>query len=170
MKKNSNNISNGNNITLYCVGPLNIDRQTKLATTSMGAELLLSPDEFEALDILAAREGEPLTFEQLYRLVWGGTDSSCNIELARFRLNNLMVQVREAGEGFMWIEYVPERGYTFRTRWGHNWPKGTQSAYDNQMKFSKDKIDDLMKRIKTLTPKFHQLKATAWGASGELYC
>jgi DNA-binding winged helix-turn-helix (wHTH) protein len=115
--------SEENQTTYYFVGPLNLDRKAKRATTVMNSELLLGSDEFDALDILAMHEGEPISFETLYDTVWDAAGSSCERDTARQRLNHLMKQVKEAGGGFMWIEHYPESGYTFKTRWGHNWQK-----------------------------------------------
>ena len=117
----------------------------------MGAELQLSSDEFDALDILASQEGKPLNFERLYKLVWDDTEDESELEAARKHLNNLLQQVREHGEGFMWIEHEPKNGYTFKTRWGHNWSSKKQTS-DMDLLMSQQKIDDLFTRIKKLTP------------------
>ena len=105
----------------YFSGPLNLCRRTKQADTVMGTELILSDAEFDMLDMLATREGEPVTFEQLYDAVWKTPDGADNHSAALKSLNNLIEQVRVAGESFMMIEYSPESGYTFKTHWGHNW-------------------------------------------------
>ena len=93
----------------YFVGPLNINRQTRQADTVMGTKLLLGENEFDALDKLAEHEGEIFTLEQL--------------NAAHEELGSLMKQVNSKGEGFMWIEYEPEAGYVFKTRWGRAWYK-----------------------------------------------
>ena len=105
----------------YFTGPLNLNRKTKQADTVMGTKLPLVENEFEALDLLAAREDVTLTFEQLYTAVWDEGDGTDNRDAAHVGLDNLIYQVNSAGEGFMWIEHKPETGYVFRTRWGHNW-------------------------------------------------
>ena len=87
----------------------------------MGISLILDEHEFDALDMLAARENRSLTFEQLYTNVWNAGDYSDSRDVARIKLEKLVDQVGEAGQGFMWIEYSPESGYTFRTWWAHNW-------------------------------------------------
>jgi|GEM_PF-3434210 len=107
--------------SLYFVGPLNLNRKTKQANTVMGTELLLDAHSFDALDMLATQENKPLTFEQLYAAVWDAKDGADNRDAALVALNNLIKQVSAAGKGFMWIEYSAEAGYTFGTRWGHNW-------------------------------------------------
>ena len=118
----------------FIIGPLNLDRQTKRANTAMGMELNLDANTFMALDLLATHEGETLIFEQIYDEVWGisgdkndpevdgrlDTDADSR-ETARETLNALIEQVRVAGEGFMWIDYQSETGYTFQTHWAHNW-------------------------------------------------
>ena len=112
-----------NQITQYFVGPLNLNRQDKRATTVMGTELTLDADEFDALDMLAECEGDPLTFERLYETVWSEGDCSRDRSVALMRLENLIGKISEIGEGLMWIEYEPETGYSFRTRWEHNLQK-----------------------------------------------
>ena len=113
---------NINTIHYYFVGPLNLNRHTKLATTVTGVNLPLSADEFDALDFLAVHKDESMSFEQLYSAVWDDAgDTACKRETARQRLDNLLALVEEAGEGFMWIEYDHEEGYTFKTRWADYW-------------------------------------------------
>ena len=115
-------------VSVYFVGPLNLNRRTKQATTVMGLKLSLCADEFDALDILAAREDEPMTFDLLYSEVWGARDGSYKRESAYQMLNNLVRKVKDAGAGFMWIEYEAESGYTFRTHWSHNWQSSKAKA------------------------------------------
>ena len=103
--------------TQYFSGPLNLDRKTKQATTVMGLEVPLDADEFNALDILVASEGEVLTFEKLYTSVWKKEDDSCSRSMAQAILENVIKKISETGKGFMWIEYKPESGYSFRTNW-----------------------------------------------------
>jgi len=105
----------------YFAGPLNLNRSTKQADTVTGYKLSLNENEFNALDLLVSRAGEMLTFEQIYEAAWQKEDGSDNREAARIGFEKLIKQVRKAGEGFMWIEYTPEFGYSFRTYWGHNW-------------------------------------------------
>ena len=114
-------LSGGRLDCLYFAGPLNINRQTRKADTVMGTVLPLDEEEFAALDMLVAQEGEWFTFEHLYTTLWSAKDDADDRKAAQTRLDNLIKQVRIAGEGFMWIECKPEAGYRFRTRWGHNW-------------------------------------------------
>jgi DNA-binding response OmpR family regulator len=69
----------------YFAGPLNINRQTKKAKTVLGIELPLTGNEFDALDKLAAQEGKPIPFENLFCTQTG--------------LEHVIKQVGEAGEG-----------------------------------------------------------------------
>ncbi|MCL1895837.1 MAG: hypothetical protein FWG03_04750 [Clostridiales bacterium] len=109
----------------YFAGPLNLNRLAREATTVMGARLELDENEFAALDLLVAREGEDVPFEEICQTVWktGGeratTPGSRRAALAG--LENLVRQVGVAGEGFMWIECEPGALYSFHTNWGHNW-------------------------------------------------
>jgi len=112
---------------IHLTGPLNLNRLTKKATTAMGAELILDEKEFDALEMLAAHEGEPLSLETIYRAVWGDAgDGACDREAARSGLSNLIRQVDKAGKGFIWIEHNPNTGYNLQTRWAHNWKDGAK--------------------------------------------
>jgi len=102
-------------------GPLNLYKKTKHADTVMGTELILDDFQFDALEYLVAREGEPVTFEELYDAVWKETDGACDRDAARESIKHLLEQVRTAGEDYMKIDCSPEKGYTFKTNWGHNW-------------------------------------------------
>ena len=105
----------------YFVGPLNLDRRVKQASTVTGVNLTLNAGEFDALDILAEMEDTHLTFERLYSALRDKGNCSREHETVKLMLDSLSRKVNDAGEGFMWIEYDPEMGYTFKTRWGHNW-------------------------------------------------
>ena len=116
----------------YCAGPLNINRKIKRAVMPSGAELPLDDSEFAVLDMLASCEGEPLAFETLYTAVWGKEHRNCFRDAARLALKKLMIQVRMAGDGFMWIDHSPETGYIFRTRWGPKWWAENELANNRQ--------------------------------------
>ena len=105
---------------MYFVGPLNMDRQAKQAKSVMGTVLPLDDYEFDALDIMAAREDLPISFERLYLEVWKARDCHASQEKAQVQLEYLIEQVRIAGQGFMWIERGTELEYTFHTWWAHN--------------------------------------------------
>jgi len=109
----------------YFVGPLNIDKQSRMVSTVMGCELNLGGNEFDALDMLATRENEPLSFEQLYSALWDMGDGKNCREMARMELNHLIKTVNMAGNGFMWIEKTADLFYIFHTRWSHNWNKAS---------------------------------------------
>jgi len=111
----------------YTAGPLNLNRYLKRACTIMGRELAISAKEFNALDMLVSREGEYLTFDELYQAVWGKAENPESKENARESIDNLLMQVCNDGEGFMWIEYLHEAGYMFKTHWGKNWDKDVRT-------------------------------------------
>ena len=130
MKKSSNHANNGDfssgNIHkrmeyLFTAGPLILDRLTKRASTSMGMELYLNDDEFDILDLLASRENDYVSFEEIYKAVWSKQGIKYCIEKARIKIDAVLLNISEKGSGFMWIEYIPEAGYKFKTHWGHNW-------------------------------------------------
>ena len=115
----------------YSVGPLDINRSAKKAATVMGAELLLDDNEFGALDLLASREGEYVTFDELYKANWELSESRDGKETAHTAIDDLIKKVSFDGCGFMWIDYSPEAGYIFKTRWGNNWsPQSELSSHE----------------------------------------
>jgi len=105
----------------HFVGPLNLNRKAKKASTSWGKGLSVNANQFDALDLLATNEGKPISFEPLYMAIWHTGDGSCNREKAMQELFNLMAQVNNDGDGFMRVVYTAETGYTFQSCWGHNW-------------------------------------------------
>jgi len=92
----------------------------------MGVELFLDENMFDVLDMLASRMGEYITPEELCNTLCGGTQSPEAKEMVSASLNNLIKLIGAVGQGFMWIEYLPEAGYGIKTHWGHNWK--TQST------------------------------------------
>ena len=95
-----------------CAGPLTLCRQERLANTVMGTELSLEDKAFDALDILASREGETLTLNQLATDIWDGDSEAAWLDLSK-----LAEQVNSAGLGFMQLDYSETTGYTFKTHW-----------------------------------------------------
>ena len=111
-------------------GPLNLNFMTKKASTAMGSEILLGENDFEALYLLATNEGEYRTFQQLYEVAWGKSETTDSLDFASAALENLVLQINNVGDDFMWIEFTQGEGYTFKTRWGHNWnSQGSKSSY-----------------------------------------
>ena len=111
---------------LRVVGPLTLDSSGMRGYIVTDAALQFSPGEFELLYALAMREDIPLTFERLYASFWEREDGVCRREEARRAISKVARQVNAAGNGFVWIEYNPSSGYTFRTKWGHNREKWQQ--------------------------------------------
>ena len=112
----------------YTAGPLNINRQIKLVKTVMGTDIILGDHDFEALDLLVSNENEYLSFQQLYEASWSKSPSTDSIDYAFSALNNIMIQINNAGEDFMWIENKPGAGYAFKTRWGQTWRNNNANA------------------------------------------
>jgi len=94
----------------------------------MGTELNLDVSEFIVLDMLVTKENEPVTFEQLYKAVWGAGNDPVSPVIARGRLEKLITKVNEAGEGFMLIERNEGSGYVFRTHWGQEWQRAPEKT------------------------------------------
>ena len=140
-------MQNDSKYEYYFAGPLNLERQTKQASTLMGTKIPLDSCEFDALEMLAVREDEFLTFEQLYTNIW---EDECSQDEAKAKLNRLMIRINEAGKGFMRMEYTPEAGYRFQTRWGHNWHT-KESAIDiipSKKESKRERFDKPLKKHK----------------------
>jgi len=104
-------------------GPLNLNKETRRATTVMGIELVLGENDFEALDLFVSNVGKYLTFQQLYEAAWGRSESTKSITFASAALDNLVLHINNVGDEFMWIEQTPGLGYVFYTCWGNDWNK-----------------------------------------------
>ena len=102
-------------------GPLNLNVMSKKATTAMGSEIQLGENDFDALFLLATNEGESHTFQELYEVAWGKSETTDSLDVAQSALDKMIMQINSVGDEFMWIEFTPGEGYTFNTRWGHNW-------------------------------------------------
>jgi len=101
-------------------GPLNLNRETRQASTIMGSDILLGEKDFDALFVLAMNEGEYITFERLHKASWGKSKATESLDNATAALEKLVQQINSAGDEFMWIEHTPEMGYRFKTNWGKN--------------------------------------------------
>ena len=112
-------------------GPLNLNMMTRQANTVMGVDIDLGENDFEALYLLSTKENEYLTFQQLYEAAWGRSESTDSIDFASAALYNLVEQINNVGDQFMWIEHQPGIGYRFITRWGHNWRGNRNSNVNN---------------------------------------
>ena len=105
---------------ILCVGPLNLNKATKRADTSYNKRLAISEKEFDALLLLALRPGEPVTLDEILRVVWGKDIFQEQIAQAKQCLENLVQQTNENGECFMRIEQMPKDVYTLKFQWGKN--------------------------------------------------
>jgi len=110
----------------YFAGPLNMNRRTKQANTVMGSELDLDEYEFAVLDLLVTNENETLMFEDLFDAVWCKGDKRADPDAARLCLQNLILKINSAGEGFMLIDSDHDFGYVFRTFWGQSMGRGPE--------------------------------------------
>ena len=106
---------------LYLAGPLSLNFRKKQADTVMGVRLPLDAYEFDTLYLLATREGEFFTLDAICEVVYNKKNDCSNKLLVKAGLAQLLDKVRDHGEGFMWIDHSPARGYTFQTRWGQKW-------------------------------------------------
>ena len=125
MKNENASIQHSDNINNYFVGPLNLDRITRQAVTAMGTQLELDKNEFDVLDILATNEGQFMTNRQIYKAAWGTPENDEHENITHIVIESLIEQVNSVCGEFMWIESIPELGYTLRTRWGNNWQRNS---------------------------------------------
>jgi len=102
-------------------GPLNLNKMQRQASTVMGGDIVLGQNDFEALYMLATNEDAHLTFQQIYEASWGKEEATDSLDYASSALENLILQVNQIGDEFMWIEHTPGLGYKFKTRWGRKW-------------------------------------------------
>ena len=105
---------------ILLIGPLVLDKSTKEAKTVYNSELFFTPCEFDALLALASRENEAVTLERLIEIVWGTKEGANRYDEARESIENVIKQINANDGFFMHIDYHPENGYTFKTRWSHN--------------------------------------------------
>lgn len=86
-----------------------------------GKLVSLTPKAFEILSLLVQNHGRPLSKEELMRHAWPGTfvDES--------NLSQHIFQARKAlgdGEGHIYIETIPRRGYRFMPDVKKTGPRG----------------------------------------------
>jgi DNA-binding response OmpR family regulator len=91
----------------------------------MGTQLELDKNEFDVLDILATNEGQFMTNRQIYKAAWGTPETDEYENITHVVIESLIEQVNSVCGEFMWIESIPELGYTLRTRWGNNWQRNS---------------------------------------------
>jgi len=115
---NSTNLCSYDHIFIF--GPLSLDCYRHRAYIVPNTEILFSSGEFYTLHLLAAREDIILSFEQIYNAVWEREDGNDRRDEAVKVVNDLVKKINTVGNGFVWIENNPPRGFTFRTKWAHN--------------------------------------------------
>ncbi len=93
-------------------GPLVMDTKRYRAYLK-DVDLELSENEFDALFLLAQREGEWIAFEDLYRAVWEPPDGKDLREAARRGLDGMVKAVTAKGRGGPLVEEIPGSGYRF---------------------------------------------------------
>ena len=103
-----------------CYGPLNFELHKNRITT-INRELIFSENEFNALLFMARREGERLSFEQIYASVWVSPrcpDTPETRQAARGDIGRAAMRLTAAAGGFSWIELISGGVYVFHTNWG----------------------------------------------------
>lgn len=75
----------------------------------------LTEEQFDALYLLVQREGETMSFEDLYQSAWEIPDSgNCRRYAARQELKELTAKFSTTGKGVVQIEMLPEDRFCFR--------------------------------------------------------
>lgn len=83
---------------LVTVGPLTVDPAARRAEVR-GAEVRLTPHEFEVIAMLATDPGRVFTKQELLREIWGGVGTTRTLDSHASRAR---IKLREAGaEGFI---------------------------------------------------------------------
>jgi DNA-binding response OmpR family regulator len=95
----------------YEYGPFVMDGWKSVAALN-GKRLRLTEQEYDALYMLAKKQGEPIGFELLYKLRWEPEDGTDARDAARSGMDNIARQVGAAGKGSYKIEYTLEKGYS----------------------------------------------------------
>ena len=106
---------------IFIAGPITLDSRNNKVYIVPDIEIKLSQDEFDSLYILAVRENTTLSFEMIYDAVWEKDDGFDRRDEACFALLKVVRKINSAGDGFVQIDCNPLTGFTFRTKWAHDY-------------------------------------------------
>jgi two-component system KDP operon response regulator KdpE len=95
------------------VGPITIDLAQRLVT-KQGAEVHITPTEFDLLRVLATNAGKILTHRQLLERVWG-TYAADDARQLRVYVNYLRRKLEDDPARPRWLVTEPGVGYRLRT-------------------------------------------------------
>jgi len=98
----------------YVNGPFVLDGMESAAYIN-GRQLNLTEDEYNALYLLAEREGFHIPFTRLYKAVWETFDGSDRCGEAREGLKNINRQLHKIKNNGPYIGYNVLKGFTLRT-------------------------------------------------------
>ena len=104
---------------IFTAGPISLDGYNNQVHIVPNIVIQLSSYEYDMFYMLASRESVTLTFEQIYKSVWENDDGNDRRKEAKDVLDSLVDKLNSSGTQFAWFD-VCEKGYTFRTKWAHN--------------------------------------------------
>lgn len=93
-------------------GPLALDTLKSRAYIG-NVDLGLTEEQFNALYLLVQREGEAMSFEELYKAVWEPLDECGRREEAQMSLVHLAEQCTALGKGEIFVEMPAKGSYRF---------------------------------------------------------
>ena len=105
---------------IHIFGPLTLDSRKNRAYIVPDAKFKLSQNEFDVLNMLAARENMTLTFEWLYRAIWDLGDGADRRKEALRCIETVINKINSRGTDFVWIDHQTPFTYTYRSKWGYN--------------------------------------------------
>jgi len=109
-------------------GPLSLNLDSKQASTTFGANIPLSSQQFDTLHMLARQEGEAVANEAIIQAIYINDTA----DVATDEISQLVSKINSIGHEFMRIEQAPTNTgincFTFITNWGRNYNKSSESV------------------------------------------
>jgi two-component system KDP operon response regulator KdpE len=100
--------------SVFTSGDLTVDLAQRLVRVS-GADVQLTPTEYDLLKALVLHAGKVLTHRQLMREVWGGAHYEDSLHLLRVNISNLRRKIEADATRPRFIVTEPGVGYRMRT-------------------------------------------------------
>ena len=100
--------------SVFSTGDLMVDLAQRLVRVA-GADVQLTPTEYDLLKALVLHAGKVLTHRQLMREVWGGAHYEDAMHLLRVNISNLRRKIEADATRPRFIVTEPGVGYRMRT-------------------------------------------------------
>jgi two-component system KDP operon response regulator KdpE len=100
--------------SVFTTGDLMVDLAQRMVRVS-GADVQLTPTEYDLLKALVLHAGKVLTHRQLMREVWGGAHYEDSMHLLRVNISNLRRKIEADATRPRFIVTEPGVGYRMRT-------------------------------------------------------